>query len=448
MPTRFLPTHSMSQTTMIQSSMTQSPMTRSARFLGLYRQLATAALRCAGAALAAAVILPLWAAPADAANPPAKKAATAKTQPGKTQAAPADNSGQGIATEARNAYVIDYRTGAVLLDKNANERIAPASMSKMMFYYTVFADFLKPGKATLDDMLPVSEKAWRTQGSKMFVPLGGRVKIEDLLRGIIIQSGNDACVVLAEGLAGSEQAMVDLMNKKAQELGLTGSHFANVTGLPDPEHYMTAHDLAILAKHIIDDFPQYYKFESEREFTYNGIKQGNRNPLLYQNVGADGLKTGHTEEAGYCLVGSAVRDGQRIIMVLAGMPTMKSRITESERVLDWAFREFGAYPLFKPGDTVDQADVWLGVETKVPLTVASEATVTIPRRSRKDMKVTEVYDGPIKAPVAQGQPVGKLVVTVPGMADTEFPLVAAASVDKLGRVGRVGAALSALVFKR
>jgi serine-type D-Ala-D-Ala carboxypeptidase (penicillin-binding protein 5/6) len=285
-------------------------------------------------------------------------------------------------------------------------------------------------------------------GSTMFLKVNSMVSLDDLLKGIIIQSGNDACIVLAEGLAGSEQAMVDLMNKKAQELGLTGSHFANVTGLPDPEHYMTAHDLAILAKHIIDDFPQYYKFESEREFTYNGIKQGNRNPLLYQNVGADGLKTGHTEEAGYCLVGSAVRDGQRIIMVLAGMPTMKSRITESERVLDWAFREFGAYPLFKPGDTVDQADVWLGVETKVPLTVASEATVTIPRRSRKDMKVTEVYDGPIKAPVAQGQPVGKLVVTVPGMADTEFPLVAAASVDKLGRVGRVGAALSALVFKR
>jgi D-alanyl-D-alanine carboxypeptidase (penicillin-binding protein 5/6) len=403
-------------------------------------------LALAGALLAATVLLT---GPADAANPPPKKAAAAKAQAqaGQQAQAAADN-GQGIATEARNAYVVDYRTGAVLLDKNANEKMAPASMSKMMFYYTVFADFLKPGKATLDDMLPVSEKAWRTQGSKMFVPLGGRVRIEDLLRGIIIQSGNDACIVLAEGLAGSEQAMVDLMNKKAQELGLTGSHFANVTGLPDPEHYMTAHDLAVLAKHIIEDFPQYYKFESEKDFTYNGIKQGNRNPLLYQNVGADGMKTGHTEEAGYCLTGSAVRDGQRIIMVLAGLPTMKSRITESERILDWAFREFGAYPLFKPGDTVDQADVWLGAETKVPLTVATEATVTIPRRSRKDMKVTEIYNGPIKAPIAQGQTVGKLVVTVPGMADTEFPLVAATSVDQLGRMGRVGAALSSLVFKR
>ncbi|MDB5405175.1 MAG: D-alanyl-D-alanine carboxypeptidase [Rhodospirillales bacterium] len=434
------------------SSRTSSIMTQTSTIFRPCFLLGAGVTRFAGAVLAAAIILPLCTGPAGAANPPQKATAPApkKSAAGKAPAgqAAAPDSGQGIATEARNAYVVDYRTGAVLLDKNGTERMAPASMSKMMFYYTVFDDFLKTGKATMDDTLPVSEKAWRTQGSKMFVPLGGRVRIEDLLRGIIVQSGNDACIVLAEGLAGSEQAMVDLMNKKAQELGLAGSHFANVTGLPDPEHYMTAKDLTILAKHIIDDFPEYYKFESEKDFTYNGIKQGNRNPLLYQNVGADGLKTGHTDEAGYCLTGSAIREGQRIIMVLAGLPTMKSRITESERVLDWAFREFGAFPLFKPGDTIDQADVWLGAQAKVPLTVATEATVTIPRRSRKDMKVTEVYDGPIKAPIAQGQQVGKLVVTVPGMAPTEFPLVAAAPVDRLGRIGRVGAALGALVFKR
>jgi D-alanyl-D-alanine carboxypeptidase (penicillin-binding protein 5/6) len=432
------------------SSRTHSTMIQRSRFFRFHRRLAAALL-------AAALILPLCEAPAGAANPPQKEAPAGVANPpqkkaaGKAQAAqpPAgDTGGQGIATEARNAYVVDYRTGAVLLDKNGNERMAPASMSKMMFYYTVFDDFLKTGKATMEDMLPVSEKAWRTQGSKMFVPLGGRIRIEDLLRGIIIQSGNDACIVLAEGLAGSEQAMVDLMNTKAQAIGLTGSHFMNVTGLPDPQHYMTAHDLAILAKRIIEDFPQYYKFESERDYTYNGIKQGNRNPLLYENVGADGLKTGHTDEAGYCLTGSAVRDGQRIIMVLAGLPSMKSRSTESGRILDWAFREFGAYPLFKPGDTIDQADVWLGAQAKVPLTVATEATVTIPRRSRKEMKVTEVYDGPIKAPIAKGQQVGKLVVTVPGMAATEFPLVAAAAVEQLGRIGRVGAAISSLVFKR
>jgi D-alanyl-D-alanine carboxypeptidase (penicillin-binding protein 5/6) len=385
--------------------------------------------------------------PAPAATAPAKPAAKAgPAAKGKAAPeAPSQGTASGIDTEARAAYIIDFRTGAVLLDKNSDERIPPASMSKMMTYYTVFS-YLKEGKASLDDMLPVSEKAWRTQGSKMFVPLGGRVKVEDLLRGVIIQSGNDACIVLAEGLAGSEQAFVDEMNKKAQEIGLTGSHFANVTGLPDPDHYMTARDLATLARHIITDYPEFYKFESEKEFTYNGIKQGNRNPLLYKDLGADGLKTGHTDEAGYCLTGSAVRDNRRVVMVLAGLPTMKSRITESERLIEWAFREFGGYTLFKPGDTVDDADVWLGDSAKVPLTVSSDAVVTIPRRSRKDMKVTAVYDKPIKAPFAKGQPVGKLVVTVPNQAPTEFQLVTANAVERLGAMGRVGAALSYMVF--
>jgi len=400
--------------------------------------------------LALALVLPasapLWLEAADAAPPKATTAAKNAKNPGaaKTPEAPAA-APSGIETEARAAYIVDFRTGAVLLDKNSDERIPPASMSKMMTYYTVFS-YLKEGKATLEDMLPVSEKAWRTQGSKMFVPLGGRVKIEDLLRGVIIQSGNDACIVLAEGLAGSEQAFVDEMNKKAQEIGLTGSHFTNVTGLPDPDHYMTARDLANLAKHIITDYPEFYKFESERDFTYNGIKQGNRNPLLYKDFGADGLKTGHTDEAGYCLTASAVRDNRRIIMVLAGLPSMKARATESERLIEWAFREFGGYALYKTGDTVDDAEVWLGATAKVPLTVSSDAVVTIPRRSRKDMKVTAVYDRPIKAPIAQGQPVGKLVVTVPGQTQTEFPLVAANSVERLGAMGRVGAALSYLVF--
>ena len=391
------------------------------------------------------------------AAPPTTKAAAAsgKAQPtpkggaapaAAAPAASAPTTGPStIDTEARNAFIVDMKTNAVLLDKGADERIAPASMSKMMFYYTVFG-YLKDGKAKLDDMLPVSEKAWRTQGSKMFVPLGGRVSIDDLLKGVIIQSGNDACIVLAEGLAGSEQAFVDQMNKKAQEIGLTGSHFANVDGLPDPEHYMTPRDLATLARHIIEDYPEFYKYESEKEFTYNGIKQGNRNPLLYKDLGADGLKTGHTDEAGYCLTASAVRENHRIIMVLAGMPTMKSRINESERLLDWAFREFGGYTLFKAGDTVDEAEVWLGAAPKVQMTVTSDAVVTIPRRSRKDMKVTVSYDKPVKAPIEKGQQIGKIEVTVPGMQPTEFPLVAANSVEKLGAMGRVGAALSYLVF--
>jgi D-alanyl-D-alanine carboxypeptidase (penicillin-binding protein 5/6) len=382
-----------------------------------------------------------------AATPSSSKPAAGKSQAApragaKADAAPASGT---IDTEARNALIVDMKTGTVLLDKNADERIPPASMSKMMTYYTVFG-YLKEGKAKVDDLLPVSEKAWRTGGSKMFVPLGANVRIEDLLRGVIIQSGNDACIVLAEGLAGSEQAFVDQMNRKAQELGLTGSHFANVTGLPDPEHYMTTRDLATLARHIIEDYPEFYKFESEKDFTYNGIKQGNRNPLLYKDLGADGLKTGHTDEAGYCLTGSAVRDNHRIIMVVAGLPTMKSRIQESERLIEWAFREFGGYTLFKGGDTVDEAEVWLGAESKVAMVTTSDAVATIPRRARKDMKVSVSYDKPIKAPVAKGQTIGKLVVTVPGMPPTEFPLVAAADVERLGAMGRVGAALSYLVF--
>jgi D-alanyl-D-alanine carboxypeptidase (penicillin-binding protein 5/6) len=340
---------------------------------------------------------------------------------------------------------MEAETGAVLLDKKADERMPPASMSKVMTAYLVF-QYLKEGRAKLDDELPVSERAWRTQGSKMFVPLGGRIKIEELIRGMVIQSGNDACVVLAEGLAGSEQAFVDQMNETAKKLGLTNSHFADVNGLPNPDHYMSARDLALLALRTIKDFPEYYKYYGEKEFKFNNINQGNRNPLLYKDLGADGLKTGHTDEAGYCLTGSAVRDNHRIIMVIAGLPSMKSRFSESERLIDWAFREFGGYTLVKAGEAVEEADVWLGVQAKVPMVTTADAVATLPRRLRKDMKVTVAYDKPVKAPIAKGQQIGKLVVTVPGMQPVEFPLVAANDVERLGAMGRVGAALSYLVF--
>ena len=321
----------------------------------------------------------------------------------------------GIDTEAAHAFIIEAETGAVLLDKGADERMPPASMSKMMTAYLVF-DMLKKGRAKLDDELPVSENAWRTGGSKMFVPLGEHVKISDLMRGMIIQSGNDACVVLAEGLAGSEQAFVDLMNQKAKEIGLKDSHFANVDGLPDPNHWMTARDLATLAVRTIKDFPDYYKIYSEIDFTFNNIKQGNRNPLLYKNDGADGLKTGHTEEAGYSLTASVVRGDRRIVMVLGGLPTMKARAQESERLIEWAFREFNDYRLFSSGDKVDEAPVWLGADARVPLTVAKDLVVTLPRRARKEMKVTVEYDSPLPAPITKGETVGKIVVTAPGTA--------------------------------
>ncbi|MGH7124832.1 MAG: D-alanyl-D-alanine carboxypeptidase family protein [Stellaceae bacterium] len=351
----------------------------------------------------------------------------------------------GIDTQARNAIIVDFETGAVLLDKGADQRMPPASMSKIMTAYMVY-DALKTGHLSLEDILPVSEKAWRTQGSKMFVPYPGRVKVEDLIRGMIIQSGNDACIVLAEGLAGSEQAFVDRMNEKAKELGLNSSHFANVSGLPDPNEYVTARDLALLARRLIVDFPEYYHYDSEKDFTYNGIKQGNRNPLLYKDLGADGMKTGHTDEAGYSLTASAVRDGRRIILVMGGLPSGKARQQESERLIDWAFREFNDFRLLKAGDVVDQAEVWLGSEAKVPVTVRKDVVVTLPRAARRSMKATVHYDSAIKAPITTGQTVGKLTITADGVDPVEMTLVAAQPVSKLGPIERIAVAAGYLVW--
>ena len=365
---------------------------------------------------------------------------------GLTLLAPASRAaGPTIDTSARNAIVIDYNTGAILLDKGADERIPPASMSKIMTAYVAF-DYLKKGHASLDDMLPVSEKAWRTGGSKMFVPLGGRVKLDDLLSGMIIQSGNDACVVIAEGLAGSEQAYVEQMNQMAKQLGLTGTHFANVDGLPSPDEYTTPRDLAMLAIHLIRDFPEDLHYEQTKDFTFNGIKQGNRNPLLYKNLSVDGLKTGHTEEAGYGIIVTATRDGRRIVFVLSGMSSMKERSSESEKVLEWAYREFNDYRLVKAGETVDDAQVWLGANARVPVTTAADVLVTIPRRSRSAMMVTAIYDGQIKAPVSKGQPVGKLVVAAPDINSAEFPLVAANEVDRMNPFARAATAAGYLLW--
>src|SRR6202023_762859 len=318
--------------------------------------------------------------PAAGARGHAKPKATAAAQ------VPA-NPTAGMETQATHAFVIETETGTVLLDKAADEHMPPASMSKIMTAYVVF-DMLKQGRAKLDDELPVSERAWRLQGSKMFVPIGGRIKIDDLLKGVIIQSGNDACLVLAEGLAGSEEAFLELMNQKAKEIGIKDSHFANVDGLPSPDHWMTARDLATLSIRTIQDFPEYYHYYSEMGYEYNNIKQGNRNPLLYKGVGADGLKTGHTEEAGYSLTASVKRENRRIVLVLGGLPTMKARSQESERLIEWAFREFNDYKLLAAGDKVEDAEVWLGAEPKVLLTVGKDLVVTLPRKSRKDMKVT------------------------------------------------------------
>ena len=352
---------------------------------------------------------------------------------------------QTIETQARQAYIVDMKTGTVLFEKNADEVMPPSSMSKMMTVHMLF-EKLQKGEVKLTDEFPVSEKAWRIQGSKMFVPLGSRVKVEDLIRGIVIQSGNDACIVVAEALAGSEEAFAEQMTKKGRELGLTKTVFKNASGWPHPEHVTTARELAIVARHTIEQFPEYYKYYAELNYTFNGIKQGNRNPLLYKPLGADGLKTGHTEAAGYGLTASVKRGERRIIMVVNGLPSMKARASETETLIDWAFREWENYSLFKNGETVQQAGVWLGDAKNVALQAGQDLEVTLPRRARQGMKVTAVFQEPIPAPIQKGQTVGKLVVAAPGVQTRELPLIAGDAVGQLGPAGRIGAAVSYLLF--
>jgi len=379
---------------------------------------------------------------------PPPPAATTQAQP--TPPAPA-SAFPTIETIAQYAYIIDANTGAVLLDKNGEQRMYPSSMTKMMTAYIVF-DKLQKGELRLTDQFSVSEGAWRRGGAKsdsstMYLDLNSRPTVEELIQGMVVQSGNDACIVLAEGLSGSEEAFADEMNRRAKQMGLQDTNFRNATGYPDPDHWSTAHDLAILAKHSIEDHPDYYKYYAEREYTYNGIRQGNRNPLLYKSLGVDGLKTGHTEAAGYGLTVSAVRDnGRRVIMVLNGLPSIKVRSQESERLLDWAYREFEDVTLFKAGDTVDNVDVWLGNAKSVQLVAAAPLTVTLPRKSRREMKVTELYATPINAPIRKGDQLAKLVITAPGVDPVELPLVSGADVERLGAFGRLGAAVSYLVF--
>jgi len=350
-----------------------------------------------------------------------------------------------IETKAREAILIDATTGAVLMEKDADVSMPPASMSKIMTVYMVFLR-LKEGRLSLDDTLTVSEKAWRMGGSKMFVEVGNEVRVEDLLQGVIVQSGNDACIVLAEGLAGSEAAFAEEMTEVAHSIGMTGSSFANATGWPDPGQRMTARDLALLAKLTIQNFPDYYHFYSEKEFVWSDIRQGNRNPLLYKSVGADGLKTGHTEEAGYGLTASAVQDDRRLILVVSGLESVRARAEESERLLRWGFREFGNYALFEANQTVDQAPVWLGEASTVPLVAKEEVVLTLTRKARKGMKVSVNYTSPIPAPIQEGQEVAQLVVTPSEGETLRFPLYAGSAVEQKGPFGRLVAAVEFLIF--
>lgn len=326
---------------------------------------------------------------------------------------------------------MDYDTKMVLFEKNADERMPTSSMSKVVTMYAVL-DAIKNGKLTRDAVLTVSEKAWRMGGSKMFVEVGKQVKVEDLMRGVIIQSGNDATVVLAEGIAGTEEAFAGILNAEARRLGMANSHFVNASGWPDPEHYSTARDLATLAWHTINDFPDEYHYYAEKEFTFHNIKQPNRNPLLYRNIGADGIKTGHTEEGGYGLMASGTISGRRVITVLNGMDSEAMRAQEGARLLEWGLKAFENITLFKVGAEVDAARVVLGKKDTVSLTVEKDMMVTLPLSVKNDLKVQVVYDGPLEAPLLKGQKVGVIRAEVPRVGTVEEPLVTAEGVERIG----------------
>ncbi len=401
--------------------------------------LSGAAVSTASAALAQAPKHP----PAKPAAKPAAPGARRRTDPVPT-GSPAQTPIGPLDTAAKFAVALDFNTGATLLDKDADVSMTPSSMTKLMTAYIIYG-MLRAGRLKLDQELPVSEKAWRMGGSKMFVPLGASVKVEDLIRGMIIQSGNDACIVLAEGTAGSEEQFVELMNAKAKEIGLEHSRFRNTTGWPDPEHRMSARDIAVLARRLIMDFPEYYRYDAEKSFKYNNIEQENRNTLVQKGI-ADGLKTGHTDDGGYGMVVSAQRQGRRTIVVVNGLTTMRQRAEEAERLLEWTFREFEDVTLFTAGDTVEQAPVWLGTAASVPLVGGRDVVVTLPRGWRNKARITVEYSKPIPAPVTRGMTLGRLSVTGAGVPDLNLPLLAGADVPRLGLPGRAAAVLTRMVF--
>jgi D-alanyl-D-alanine carboxypeptidase (penicillin-binding protein 5/6) len=305
-------------------------------------------------------------------------------------------------------------------------------MTKVMTTYLAF-DALDQGRITLDQTFHISERAWKTQGSRMFVQVGTDVKVEDLIRGVVIQSGNDATVALAEGLAGSEEEFVRAMNKKAQELGMINTQFKNSHGLDEEGHYSTARDLGILAMHAIGDHPKYYPYHAEKEFVYDGIKQGNRNPLLYRNIGADGLKTGHTDAGGYGLIGTAKSDkGRRVVVVVNGLGSMQERADQSASLISWGMNAFDDVTVFKAGDIIDSAEVVLGKKATVALTIDKTIRIPVPTSTRNDLKVEISYKGPLVAPVKKSDVVGAVKISIPRIKEFEVPLLAAEDVEEIG----------------
>lgn len=359
-------------------------------------------------------------------------------------------SAAAIETQARNAILMDYDTGQYLYVKDHEKMVPPASMSKLMTVNMIF-EKLKDGSLSLDDTFTVSERAWKlggaaSGGSTMFLKIGEKVRVEDILKGILIQSGNDACIVAAENLAGSEDDFAEMMNKRARELGLNNSSFANSTGLPHPDQKMSVEDLAKLARHIIKEFPEFYHIFSEKYYTHNNITQGNRNPLLYSMPNADGLKTGHTEEAGFCLTASAKKGERRLIEVMTGMNSNKERSEEAERLMEWGFREFNNYNLLNKGQEIAEIPVVFGNEKEVRLVVPETVKRTLKKSQASKIKMTAVYDKPVKAPVAAGDKLGEVRIELDGQEMENLPLVADRNIEKLGFFGRIGQNLKYLLF--
>ncbi|KTS42350.1 D-alanyl-D-alanine carboxypeptidase, partial [Methylobacterium radiotolerans] len=340
---------------------------------------------------------------------------------------------QGFQTAAPHAILIDADSGSVLFEKAADERFSPASMAKLMTTDIVF-EALKSGRLSMDTEFTVTEDAWKRGGaggggSSMFAQVNSRIKMADLLRGLIVQSGNDAAITIAENMAGSEEAFAGLMNQRAKEIGLTNSTFRNATGYSAPDQKVTARDMAKLALHIIDTYPDYYKIFSEKEFTWNKIRQQNRNPLLALDIGADGLKTGYLEESGYALTGSAVQNGQRLVLVVSGLKTARDRASESRKLMEWGFRAFEPRQVFAPGETVAEASVFGGQSGSVPLVAKKPVRVLLPRGSSDRVSARAIYTGPLIAPVEEGQRVGILRVQRGDTVALDQPLFAGAAVE-------------------
>ena len=349
-------------------------------------------------------------------------------------------------TRAKAAWVYDMSTGTVLLEKNAHEKLPPASMSKLMTINMLF-EALRDGRVRLDDRFPVSSHAKSMQGSTMFLNETDRPTVEELIKGIVVLSGNDACVVVAEGLAGTEEAFARKMNERAKALGMTDSTFANSSGWPNPNQRMSMHDLGILAARLIREFPEYYGYFALTEFPYDDRapdNRFNRNPLLKLGIGADGLKTGHTEESGYGLVGSAIQNGRRVVVVITGMATDRERSQEAERILNWAFREFVEKTVATKGTRITDADVWMGSKTKVGLVLDQDLSMLLPSLAQDKLTAEVAFTTPIEAPIAEGQKLAEMTITVPGMEPTTVPLVADQPVAKGGFASRMKTAFGVL----